>query len=493
MPFIVSNLPLWHRARAPLPCRLGAHRARCGAWIVALSITALTALGLHPGPADAQGRTLNLSSPELKALVATPVGAQPADEMRWSIVMVDLGRPNDALRLREWLLGLWLRQQAGEALPPPWPMEQVLTAPAREVVPTFDRAAQQVWQQAFNRHLVARLPAAAVPVPAEIEAVGEQLETLGPGVWLRRDRAGAPRTFYAWVELAGRGGPGFPATGFTVPLPGGTLECALPRGGAPRLVAPGDATGLLCAKALGAAPVVTGPGAAPRPVTTPAGTSTATPPAGASTTLAALPGWTTPDALARDLAAASQAGALQPEPLWREGVRSGVAYALAEARRDEAQAWVQRYRQANAERAAQERAESRARERTRERRQQWKARLIAVAVLAGVIGAFALLARRFGPRSAAWMLWGLGMLVCVPLAVVTFTSARGSGGWAGLAAFIAGAALLAAPTVVAASLYAAYVLVRDFVRDERFRRLVVWGMLALTVMAAVQVLIGRFL
>lgn len=485
MPFVVPLLlPLLPRAHAARPPRVVPHRLPRGAWIAALWITALVAFALHAGPADAQGRTLNLSSPELKALVAMPVGAQPADDLRWSIVMAELGRPNDALRLREWLLGLWLRQQAGEALPPPWPMEQVLTAPARDVIPTFDRAAQQVWQQAFNRHLVARLPAAAVPVPGEIEAVGEQLETLGLGVWLRRDRAGTPRTFYAWVELAGRGSQAFPATGFAVPLPGGTLDCALPRGGAPRLVAQGEAAGLLCAKAVGVAPVVTGPGASAR--TTPS-------PSGAPTTHAALPGWPTPAALARDLAAASQAGALQPEPLWREGVRSGVAYALAEARRSEAQAWVQRYRQARAERAAQERAESRARERTRERRQQWKARLIAGAVLAGVIAAFALLARHFGPRTAAWMLWGVGMLVCVPLAVVTFTSARGSGGWAGLAALIVGASLLLAPTVVAASLYAAYVLVRDFVRDERFRRLVVWGMLALTVLAAVQVLIGRFL
>lgn len=294
------------------------------------------------------------------------------------------------------------------------------------------------------------------------------------------------------MELVGRGRQAFPATGFTLPLPGGGLECTFPRGGAPRLVAPGESAGLLCAKAVGATPVVTGPGASARPTNAPAGTSTTTAPA-ASTTPAVLPGWPTPDSLARELATASQAGALQPEPLWREGVRSGVATALAEARRGEAEAWVQRFRQAGAERAAQERAESRTRERAREQRQQWTTRLVVGAVLLGVIGAFVLLARRFGPRRAAFIVWVLGLLACVPLAWVTFMSARGSGGWAGLGALVVGVSLRAAPTVVAAGLYAAHGLVTDFVRDERFRRAVVWGLLALTVLMAVQVLRGRLL
>jgi len=464
--------------RPALPERWPCARRR--RWRAFGLLVACTLLAVLHGPASAQGRAPRVSDPALRDAMTTPLGTQPAEEMRWALVLAGLGRHDDAARLREWLLGLWLRQQSGEALPPPLPMETVLRAPAAQVVPTWERQAQAAWQRAFNQHLAARLPAAAVAVPGEIEALGDQLEPLGPGLWLRRDRSGAPRTFYAWIELVGRGSRAFPATGFTVPLAGGGLECAFPRAGAPRLLAPGEAVGLLCARAVSAAPVVTPGATVPRaPPAVPAAS--------------AAPAWPTASALAAALAAAGQAGALEPEPLWREGVRSGIAQALAAPRRAEAQAWLQQQQQAAADRMARERAEAEARSRAQARRNGLKAGLAGAAILLAIVTGFALLARRFGPGRAAGIVWVLGMIGCLPLAWMLFSSARGGGGWGALGALIGGAALVVMPTVVALLLAAGHRFVVRFVSDGSFRRQLVVGLGVLLLLMLLQVVVGRIL
>jgi hypothetical protein len=230
-----------------------------------------------------------------------------------------------------------------------------------------------------------------------------------------------------------------------------------------RPISPGAAMGLICARA----------------VSTEAGTAaTAVPTA---TVLA--------DAATR----ASETGALQPDPLWREGVRRGLADALAAPRQRDRDDWLDKRQQAALDRMAAERAESDARFRAETQRTELKWRVALTAVGVFVVALFLWLARRLGPWRAAGVVWLVGMLVCVPLAWMVFESGRNNPGWGALGVLIASAALLSAPTVAALFLAIWYTLIARFIGDAHFRREVATAILAATVLSFLQVLLKRVL
>ena len=429
-----------------------------GAWLWLATLALL--LPWAGAWAAAPERAQRPAGDALSALLESPIGARPADEMHWAQVLDRLGRSTQATRLREWLLARWLQQVSGEALPPPQPLKSVLDAPAAQVVPVWDAAAQQRWRLAFNRQLLARLPTTDVPLPGEIEALAKQLQTLGPGQWLLRDRAGTARTRYAWVELVAQGPQAFPVVGFTVPVGGQEVACALPRGQAPSLLTAGGAQGLLCAWPLHAA---------------------AEAEALQTTRLA--------DALLR----AGPTSALRPDDLAREGVRLGLADALAQPHQAARDTWLQQRQQATVQQAVSRQARQEATSNAQERRVRvWHRALTAVLVVVGVIG-FVLAARRWGPWWAAGALWLAGMAVCVPLAWSVFQSGRGQGGWGAMGLAFLAMALLAAPTVAATALAAWYGFLTRLVGDAGFRRNLGMGLLAMTIALLLQVLLTRLL
>jgi hypothetical protein len=209
--------------------------------------------------------------------------------------------------------------------------------------------------------------------------------------------------------------------------------------------------------------------------------------------------WTLADAspsataLAADLAQAVTAsdatGALQPDPLDRDGVRLGLAAALAEPKRAERDAWLLQSQQAELGRSAAERA---VRESAARAEGRWKP-LIGLAVVAGVVIAivagFLWLARRYGPGRAAVVVWAVGMLVCLPLAWHLAKSAREARDLGSLVMFFMALSLVVAPTFVALALSSGFASFTRLVSDASYRRDVGIGLLVIAVLLLAEALL----
>jgi hypothetical protein len=416
-------------------------------------------LAVAAGPAAAQTtrearsvQSVQPPSPAVQAVMEITIGVQPHAEMHWPQVLEQVGMRAVAGRLRQVLVGLWLREAAGEPLPAPMTIAEAVE---RSRPPPDTAADVARWASAFAQRLAPRLPAAAAPLPDEIENLRAQLVDAGPGLWLHLDARGSPRGLFAWIELVNRSDRAFPAAAFQLraaPEPRGQpalLRCLPPRGTPPRVLAPGAAAGFLCRLE-----ALTPLGAAPQPAT-----------------------W---------FGAAQLRGLWQitPEPLASDSQRAEVADALAAPLQTAREAWMR----ANASRCEQlgncaqaQRAE-RAAERTearrtdRSRRQLWNV-LQTWGTVLGVVGAYVLLARLIGPWPAAAIGWVAGMVVCVPFGLAVLRS-NTADSWGGFAIIPIGLGVLLLPTVAAVALPNAYNFVVRWLRDPQYRVRVIWGLVA---------------
>lgn len=418
-----------------------------------LAVASVLAALLLPAHAQTQPESQRrVSSPELQALMATTVGAQPGREMHWPQVLDQLHRARDATRLRSALLDLWLRQAAGEPLPPAQTVAQMLEQ-ARSTPPLNPADAVDArWLQAFRMHLQLRRPPAAVPVPEDIESLRAQLTEVTPGLWLHRDTAGTPRSLFFAVELVNQGALAFPATRFTLRGGGAPSACELPRGGAPRLLEPGQSAVLLCQ--LSDMVVLGQP----------------------------------PQALAwLDGAAARGPWRMEPAPLDTEATQRLVADALAAPMQTERDTWLRNRQQAVSERVATKLAEDQARQRARDYREKLvrRAKILGLTV-ASTVG-YVLIARWHSVWLASTVLWVVGMLVCVP-AGLSLLRANWADSWGGVGAIPLALVLFAAPTVVALNAARFYRFVGRMWTDERYRRSVIWGIAALLALYALELL-----
>lgn len=416
-------------------------------WAVAAGCLLGTALALAQTP-PRTGR----GGPELQALLDTPVGSQPAQEMHWPQVLDALGRPDDAARLRATLLDLWLAGALGEPAQPARSIAAWLQA-ARGVRPlTEPETTNARWAGAVLRHLQPRPAAAPVPVPAHIEALTAQLSEQAPGLWLHHDRQGTPQRLFAWVEFLNAGAQPFPLMAMQLRIDEALLDCDLPRGTQPALVAPGRTAGLVCRMpsllALGRTPAATW--------------------------------WSTRFAAARWRAVP---GPFAPEPQQRM-----VADALATPLQSSRDAWLQQRQdriRADGEKA---RAEAAARQAASARREAIRNRLIAAGVLIGGPLVYALVARAFGRWVASGVLWLVGMAICVPMGL-SLLRANWADSWGGIIAIPLALGLFVGPTVLAFLSAAIYTFVGRFWNDPAYRARVIWGFAALFGLIALDLLV----
>ncbi len=379
------------------------------------------------------------ASPELAALLATPVGADPAGEMHWSTALDLLGRPDDALRLRTALLDQWLRQAGGEAQVPAQPIEAWLASAGgyRGAALGPPAVVQARWQAAWVRQQRVQLETAAVPVPPDLDYQRDRLETPAPGVWLHRDAQGRLLGAWAWMRVGPTGAIAVPAMGFALAAGDDAFSCRPPRGEAAQLATPGNAVGMLCQH--------------DRPAAA--------------------------EGLAQRLAKAQSGNTwrMVAGPLETAEQQHRLADTLAAPQRAAAQAWVDQTRRSAIGRAEAIRQAEQKVQRDKDAREARKRRIIFAAALLVATAAYIAVARWLGPVSASVALWIGGMLWLAPTGVAVLRAASGSGGWSALATLIVGPMLIVLPTVVAMAALVLYRFVVRFYEEAEYRNYVVWS------------------
>ncbi len=192
-------------------------------------------------------------SPAAQALYAQPIGADPSVSWPWARVLeaVRADGAAEANALRRGLLDLYLRQAAGE----PWLREATVSqaiASGRALgAIEFDRDAQRHWAQALNRQLHPVWPGATVDVPEELRWLADRMKSVAPGLWTRASADGTPQAATWALTLRHAGDVVLTPARLTISLLPDSLQpidfdCERPRGEVDALLRPGEALNLIC-------------------------------------------------------------------------------------------------------------------------------------------------------------------------------------------------------------------------------------------------------
>lgn len=205
-------------------------------------------------------------SPAWQQLLAKPLSPTQVDRFAWPRAAEALGRASEAQSLRLALLDEWLRGLEGQAPPPARNVEAAITHGKSLNADDLQARAQRVWPSVLQSRL--RLEwdkdGLSVPLPAEIDALRNDLTVEGPGLWVHRSKDGKPRGLYLWLGVHNSGAVPLPLPEFTLLLSGGAggpagaasaggppptappLQCAVPRYGPLAVVMPQSTHYYLC-------------------------------------------------------------------------------------------------------------------------------------------------------------------------------------------------------------------------------------------------------
>jgi len=401
--------------------------------------------------------------PSVAATKAVKIGVRPHAEMHWPSVLEAYGYKFHAGRLRAHLLDLWALESAGESLPEPATIGEVMAASAHRQAGEPSEVARPRWAAAFERNLHTRLPAADVPVPDEIDNLGDQLSPAGPGVWLHTDRLGNVRGLYVWLEAVNRSQRPFPAIAFGVtaaPVPETAslaFDCTLPRTRPLFALGPGQSIGYLC-RARGLGPLESDPSRA-----------------------------------AAWVAQARSQGVWRIAPVVpvTDDRRERIVAALAVPLQPQRDAWLAKHptsAQEEATRAAKAREQSGQSSDRRSRRSLWERIPTPVYVLGG-LATYVAAARAIGPWWASLIFWVVGNLICAPLAFAIIRH-NWADSWGGIVAIPAFLILISAPTGLALVLPLIYEAGRRFFSEPEWPRRVFWIVLDFAVMGALMIVVA---
>lgn len=131
------------------------------------------------------------------------IALDPSRSWSW-LAAHEAARPQasaDQQALRRAMVDFYLRQAAGE----PWPREATLqaTIEAGRSMRTVDSdlPSLQLYDTALQRGLQPRWPRDAVPLPGELESIGDRFVPMAPGLWLSRWNDGRARNLVLALEV----------------------------------------------------------------------------------------------------------------------------------------------------------------------------------------------------------------------------------------------------------------------------------------------------
>lgn len=220
--------------------RLGS-RAAC----IALLVPACAPLGAQGVASVREPQPRTVSAPWFDDRLS-----EHPDGWRYSAALEALGASRQAQALREELLHRYLAELAGAPFVDNKTIGQAANAGGAAQAPAANRALRQRWTEVVNQHLRVSLPAAAVPVPPELEADAQRLREAAPGLWSLQAADGSLRSRVWWLQLRSTATRPLPLAEFRVraPLqpPSTEFQCTLPRYSELALALPGRDTAYLC-------------------------------------------------------------------------------------------------------------------------------------------------------------------------------------------------------------------------------------------------------
>ena len=184
-----------------------------------------------------------------------PLGLDP-QAWRFSAALAAMGASAQADALRRVLLQRHLAQVAGEVTDPALTVGLALVQGQSLPMPDTDAGLRARWAETINRHLQARPPTAALPIPPELEVDAARLREAAPGLWSLHAPDGAVRGRVWWLQLHNAAALPLALAEFRVRAPAGPLntvfDCSLPRYAEMLLALPGRDTAYLCRANAGA-------------------------------------------------------------------------------------------------------------------------------------------------------------------------------------------------------------------------------------------------
>lgn len=214
----------------------------------------LCCAGIWPTTTAAQAQRQSAEpSPLLRDFWATPLPAGASGNYAWPRAAQALGRTADEHHLRLGLMVQWLQALEGRTDPanPTSTVADTIALGRTAQIEDLNHRATLLWHQRIApAWQPVWLPTGtAVPLPIEIEAIANELQEQGPGLWLARAPNGAARGLYWWLGMRHSLPQPLPLPQFTVrvgPPLDLAFDCQMPRYTTRMAVPPGATQHYLC-------------------------------------------------------------------------------------------------------------------------------------------------------------------------------------------------------------------------------------------------------